>query len=93
MVVLSAKRSAGLSVLAGITCIGLAAAGCGSSGSSKPSSTGSSKPTGTASVAYAASLNYLNTKVAFPAFTTAAGYQVSGRAGSPANCRRISFPA
>jgi molybdate/tungstate transport system substrate-binding protein len=83
MVLLSAKRSTRLGVLAGITCIGLAAAGCGSSGSSKPSSSSSgSKQTGTASVAYAASLTYLNTKVAFPAVTTATGNQVSGRAGA-----------
>ena len=82
MAVLSAKRSVRLGALLGI--IGLAAAGCSSGGSPSGSSSGSSgsKHTGTASVAYAASLSYLNTKVAGPAFTKATGYQVSGRAAA-----------
>lgn len=62
--------------------IGLAAAACSSSPSPSSSSSSGSKPTGTASVAYAASLSYLNTKVAGPAFTKAVGYQVSGRAAA-----------
>ena len=88
MVLLSAKRGARLGarlvVLAGITCIGLAAAGCGSSGS-KPSSAGSSKTTGTASVAYASSLEYLNEKDAGPAFTKAEGYGYSGQGNTSGN--------
>ncbi len=61
----------------------LAAAGCGSSsssGSGSPSSSPAAK--GTASVAYASSLQYLNEKVAGPAFTKATGYQYSGRGAS-----------
>jgi molybdate/tungstate transport system substrate-binding protein len=50
-----------------------AAAGCGSS--SPPSS----KHTGTASVAYAASLEYFNEKVAGPSFIKAEGYSYSGQ--------------
>jgi molybdate/tungstate transport system substrate-binding protein len=57
----------------------LAAAGCGSSTNS-PGSPSSSSPAvhGTASVAYASSLQFLNEKVASPAFTKATGYQFSG---------------
>src|SRR6202035_3593975 len=40
-----------------------------------------SKPTGTASVAYAASLQFLNEKVFGPAFHAAKGFGYSGRAG------------
>jgi molybdate/tungstate transport system substrate-binding protein len=67
---------------------GLAAAGCsssssGSSGSASSSSSPSSAaPKGTASVAYASSLQFLNEKVAAPAFTTATGYKYSGRGDS-----------
>src|SRR6202040_1970167 len=82
MAVLSVKRSVRLGALAGITCITLAAAACSSGSSPKSSSGGTTKPTGTASVAYAASLTYLNTKVAGPAFTKAIGYKVSGRAAA-----------
>ncbi len=66
-----------------MTCLGLAAAGCSSS-SSPPSSSssGGSTASKTASVAYAASLEYLNEKVAGPAFQSAAGYGYSGRAGA-----------
>jgi molybdate/tungstate transport system substrate-binding protein len=57
----------------------LAAAGCGSSAnSSSGSSSPSASPHGTANVAYASSLQYLNEKVAGPAFTSATGYQFSG---------------
>jgi molybdate/tungstate transport system substrate-binding protein len=66
-----------LGALLGIVCTGLAAAGCGSSSPSK-----SSKPTGTVSVAYASSLNYLNSKVVSAAFTKADGYRYSGTAAS-----------
>ena len=61
----------------------LAAAGCGSSsGSGSGSSSSSPAAKGTASVAYASSLQYLNEKVAAPAFTKATGYQYSGRGAS-----------
>jgi molybdate/tungstate transport system substrate-binding protein len=78
-------RSARLGALLAISCIGLAAAGCGSSssgasGSSSPS--GTPKKTGTANVAYAASLQFLNEKLASPAFTKAEGYTFTGRAGA-----------
>ena len=64
-----------------IICAALAAAGCGSSSnsSSGSSSSPSASPKGTASVAYASSLQFLNEKVAGPAFTKATGYQYSGR--------------
>jgi molybdate/tungstate transport system substrate-binding protein len=58
-----------------VICLGLAAAGCGSSGSPGSSSPA---PKGTANVAYASSLQFLNEKVASPGFTTATGYQFSG---------------
>ena len=71
-----------------LACIGLAAVGCSSSSSSgkSPGSSHSSstpaKPSGTANVAYAASLQALNEKVVGPAFTSAEGFQYSGRAGA-----------
>ena len=70
----------GVTVLA---CLGLAAAGCSSSGSSGGSGGTSStpKPSGTANVAYAASLAYLNEKVFGPAFTKATGYKYLGTPG------------
>ena len=63
---------------------GLAAAGCSSSSGSPASGPGSSSPSataakGTASVAYASSLQFLNEKVAGPAFAKATGYAYSGR--------------
>lgn len=58
---------------------GLVLAACSSS-STTPASSGS-KPKGTASVAYAASLEFLNEKVFGPAFHSAKGYGYSGRAG------------
>jgi molybdate/tungstate transport system substrate-binding protein len=80
MAVLSVKRrSARLGALLGIACIGLAAAACSSNSSPSSSSSSSSNHTGTASVAYAGSLTYLNTKIAGPAFTKATGYKFSGR--------------
>jgi len=77
-------RTAHLSGLVVITCIVLAAAGCGSSSPSSSSSPAGSaaKGTGTANVAYAASLEFLNEKVAGPAFQKAEGYQYSGRGGA-----------
>jgi len=76
--------------LLGIACAGIAAAGCSSSSPSAPSSpaaggasgTAAARPAGTASVAYASSLQYLNEKVVFPAFTAAQGYGTSGRGAS-----------
>jgi molybdate/tungstate transport system substrate-binding protein len=72
-----------------LACVGLAAVGCSSSStsskspaSSSHSSSTSAKPTGTANVAYAASLQFLNEKVAGPAFTSAEGFGYSGRAGA-----------
>ena len=70
-----------------IVCAGLVAAGCsssssgGSSASSSPSAS-STAVKGTASVAYASSLEYLNEKVAGPAFTKAEGYKYTGQ-GAP----------
>jgi len=58
---------------------GLVLTACSSSSSSTPSS--GSTPKGTASVAYAASLEFLNEKVFGPAFQSAKGYGYSGRAG------------
>jgi molybdate/tungstate transport system substrate-binding protein len=62
-----------------LTCAALVAAGCGSS-SNSPGSSASASPDvhGTASVAYASSLQFLNEKVASPAFTKATGYQFTG---------------
>jgi molybdate/tungstate transport system substrate-binding protein len=84
MTFFTAKSGARLGALVGIGCLGLAA-GCSSSSSSTPSSTSSSpaaKPSGTANVAYASSLEFLNEKVAGPAFTKATGYGYSGRSGA-----------
>jgi molybdate/tungstate transport system substrate-binding protein len=63
-----------------ITCAGLAAAGCGSSSTSASPSGTTSK--GTANVAYASSIEYLNEKIAGPAFTKDEGYKYSGRSGA-----------
>jgi molybdate/tungstate transport system substrate-binding protein len=63
--------------LVAVATAGLVITACSSS--STPPST--SKPKGTASVAYAASLEYLNEKVFGPAFHTAKGFSYSGRAG------------
>jgi molybdate/tungstate transport system substrate-binding protein len=55
---------------AAVACLAVAAAGCSSS--SPPKASGSKTPaTGQAKVAYAASLDYLNQKLFFPAFTSA----------------------
>jgi molybdate/tungstate transport system substrate-binding protein len=63
-----------------IACTCLVAAACSSS-SSTTSSSKTSKSSSTASVAYAASLEYLNEKIVGPAFTKAKGYGYTGRAG------------
>jgi molybdate/tungstate transport system substrate-binding protein len=78
MATLNSRRGLQVGALLAIGCIGLAAAGCGSS----PSSTSSSKVSGTANVAFASSLQYLNAKVAGPAFTKATGYKFSGTGGA-----------
>ena len=84
MVFFNTKSGARLGALVGIAGLALAAAACGSSSSSSPpkSSPAASKPTGTANVAYAASLEFLNEKVAGPAFTKATGFGYSGHAGA-----------
>jgi molybdate/tungstate transport system substrate-binding protein len=81
MVALTYRRGAQAAAVLFVACIGLAAAGCGSS---SPSTTGSSgaKVSGTVNVAYASSLQFLNEKVAGPAFTKATGYKFSGFANS-----------
>jgi len=83
MVLFTAKSGARLGALLGIVCLGVAAAGCGSSSSSTPAASHSAaaKPAGTASVAYAASLLYLNEKIVAPAFQSATSLNYSGRAG------------
>jgi molybdate/tungstate transport system substrate-binding protein len=69
----------------GIACLAVASAGCGSpdSPSSAPSASpsGGGKAAGTASVAYAASLLYLNEKIVAPAFEKASRLGYTGRAG------------
>jgi len=61
--------------LAAIACLGLAAAGCSSSGNPGSSAGGGSKkPAGEAKVAYASSLDFLNQKDFFPAFTKSTGF-------------------
>jgi molybdate/tungstate transport system substrate-binding protein len=70
-------------VAAGVACLGLAVAGCSSSGGSGGStgSGGDARHSGTANVAYAASLTYLNEQVFGPAFAKATGYRYQGTAG------------
>jgi molybdate/tungstate transport system substrate-binding protein len=79
MVALTHSRGARIGVLLSLSCIGLAAAGCGSS---SPSSSPSTKVTGTASIAYASSLQFLNDNVAGPAFASSTGNKYSGRGAS-----------
>jgi molybdate/tungstate transport system substrate-binding protein len=78
MTTFSHRRGAQIGALLALACMGIAAAGCGSS---SPSTSGSSTPkvTGTVNVAYASSLEYLNEKVVGPAFTKAEGYKYSGQ--------------
>jgi len=85
MVAITHRSGAGFAALLSIACIGLAACGSSSpSPSSSPSSSSSSPAaaSSTVNVAYASSLEYLNEKVAGPAFTTAEGYKYSGEAGA-----------
>ncbi len=81
MVALTYQRGARIGALVAIACLGLAAAGCGSS---SPSTSGSKSPkvSGTANVAYASSLQFLNEKVVSSAFTKADGYKFSGTGGA-----------
>jgi molybdate/tungstate transport system substrate-binding protein len=78
MVALTDSRGARIGALLAMTCIGLAAVGCGSSSSP---GTGS-KASGTASIAYASSLQFLNGNVVSQAFQKATGYKYSGRGAS-----------
>jgi molybdate/tungstate transport system substrate-binding protein len=77
MVALRNRRGAQIAALVALPCLGLAAAGCGSS-SPGTSASGGTKVSGTVNVAYASSLQYLNEKVVGPAFTKADGYKYSG---------------
>src|SRR5579871_2262442 len=82
MVPLTHSRSARLGVLLALSCLGLAAAGCGSSSpstSSGSSPSSGAKVSGTASIAYASSLQYLNEHTAGPAFASSTGYKYSGQ--------------
>jgi molybdate/tungstate transport system substrate-binding protein len=89
MISLFRRKRAPVIALLAIAATGLAA-GCSSSSSSSASSTStasvsassSASATGTASVAYASSLEFLNEKVAGPAFTAATGYKYSGQGAS-----------
>jgi len=82
-------RVARMAALAAMSCLGIAAAGCGSSSASPGSAAGSTQggspaagqASGTVGVAYAASLAYLNEKIVGPAFATASGLNYSGTAG------------
>jgi len=85
---LTIVRRAHLGALLAMTCLGLAAAGCGSSSpsansgsSGSSSSPSSSAPAGPVRVAYAASLAYLNEKIVGPAFSQATGLQFAGTPG------------
>ncbi len=60
--------------LAGIACLGLTAAGCGSSPGSSGAAAGKTAA-GEVKVAYASSLEYLNSKLFVPAFVKATGYK------------------
>jgi molybdate/tungstate transport system substrate-binding protein len=87
MMALTSVRRARLGALLAMPCLGLAAAGCGSSspsassGSSSPSSGSSSAAPSTVRVAYAASLAYLNEKIVGPAFTKANSITFAGTPG------------
>ncbi|HUN35912.1 MAG TPA: substrate-binding domain-containing protein, partial [Trebonia sp.] len=88
MILHSASRKL---AVAGLLSAAVVVAGCSSSSSSSssaPAASASSSPsatssaTGTANVAYASSLQYLNEKVASPAFTAATGDGFSGTGNS-----------
>jgi molybdate/tungstate transport system substrate-binding protein len=78
MVALTRRRGAQIAALVSITCVGLAAAGCGSS---SPSSTSSSKHSGNVDVLSAGSLDTLMTKSVGPAFHKATGYTMVDTSG------------
>jgi molybdate/tungstate transport system substrate-binding protein len=82
MALLRKHSGARLGALLAMTALGLAAAGCGSSSPGSSSSSSSAKPSGTANVAYASSIQYLNEKIAGPAFQKDKGYTYSGRSGA-----------
>jgi len=73
MVALTQRRGALVAAIVSITCIGLAATGCGSSSPSSKTPT-SSKPSGDVDVFSAGSLDTLMTKTVGPAFHAATGY-------------------
>jgi molybdate/tungstate transport system substrate-binding protein len=79
MVALIQSRGGRIASLLVLSCVALAAAGCGSS---SPSTKSGTKVSGTASIAYASSLQYLNDNVAGPGFAKATGYKYSGRGAS-----------
>jgi molybdate/tungstate transport system substrate-binding protein len=78
MVPLTQRRGAQIAAAVSIACIGLAAAGCGSS---SPSSTSSSKHSGNVDVFSAGSLDTLMTKTVGPAFHKATGYTMVDTSG------------
>jgi molybdate/tungstate transport system substrate-binding protein len=78
MVTLKSRQGA----LAGITCVALALAACGSSPGGQG---GPDSKQGTVSVAYASSLEFLNEKDAGPAFTKAMGYGYTGQGNTSGN--------
>jgi molybdate/tungstate transport system substrate-binding protein len=80
MAAANSRRGAQIGALLAFGCIGLAAAGCGSS-STGTTSASSPAVTGTVNVAYASSLQYLNEKVVGPAFTAATGDKYVGQGG------------
>lgn len=83
MIPFTARTRAHAVALLAVACTGIAA-GCGSGSptSAAGGDTGSPGPAGPVSVAYASSLQFLNEKVAGPAFTAANGYTFSGRGAS-----------
>jgi molybdate/tungstate transport system substrate-binding protein len=78
MVALTQRRGAQVAAFVSIACIGLAAAGCGSS---SPGSTSSSKHSGNVDVLSAGSLDTLMTKTVGPAFHKATGYTMVDTSG------------
>jgi molybdate/tungstate transport system substrate-binding protein len=78
MVALTRQRGAQIAAFVSIACVGLAAAGCGSS---SPSSTSSSKHSGNVDVLSAGSLDTLMTKSVGPAFHKATGYTMVDTSG------------
>jgi molybdate/tungstate transport system substrate-binding protein len=68
----------GKTVVLGLAAVVLAVT-AGACSSSSSGSTGTAKPSGSVSVAYAASLQSLNEKIAGPAFSKAEGYSYSGQ--------------